>query len=389
MSLAEINQAELKRKIKQAYRHDDANLHRYRTFARRLAADVKPLRHYSANAVSFVSADGGDNRITFNPAVIELVRIFDSRGGDPCVLDAVAGDAVLEVLESRIDPGSVEHIPQLLRLCAALDVDLSGLSWILAAAGQPGKSTRAIQCYRDIVEWAVLFDFATNPNIHWGTDTILVRDGLLRTISFRDTVFPKIESLMRAGLAVQEGRSVKLSVVGVAKRSAVLSRLAVALELEGTFHKNFPCYVQVPADIEAECYKTGGSWLLTSEDVESNTESGGKRYQSMGRMFLVKFGDRPMDPVWPVDVAWWQVPNVDRILGQLAVDAQQGFPIPDYPMCIQRAHEFAKVSGIEMQILEDMLLRTMCEELTEKEAERLLRFKHLHVTLASRRYMEA
>ena len=39
-----------------------------------------------------MSADGGDNRIYFNPAVIELVRIVDSRGNQ-CALDAIAGNA--------------------------------------------------------------------------------------------------------------------------------------------------------------------------------------------------------------------------------------------------------------------------------------------------------
>jgi hypothetical protein len=77
-------------------------------------------------------------------------------------------------------------------------------------------------------------------------------------------------------------------------------------------------------------------------------DKGRKLYQSMGRMFLVKFGDRPLDPVWPVDIAEWQLPDADKILGRLTVDSQQGFPIPDYPMVIQRAHDFAKLNGIEV-----------------------------------------
>jgi hypothetical protein len=37
--------------------------------------------------------------------------------------------------------------------------------------------------------------------------------------------------------------------VGVAKQRAVLSRLSVALELEETFHKPFPCYVRADAGV--------------------------------------------------------------------------------------------------------------------------------------------
>ncbi|GFO80985.1 MAG: hypothetical protein A49_06120 [Methyloceanibacter sp.] len=112
-------------------------------------------------------------------------------------------------------------------------------------------------------------------------------------------------------------------------------------------------------------------------------------YQSLGKLFLVKFGDRPLDPVWPVDIAEWQVPQAEKLLGQLTVDAQQGFPIPDYPMCIQRAHDYAKITGLEVAVLQDVLVEGMCAHLKSEEAERLLRLKHLGQSLASLRYKEA
>jgi len=96
-----------------------------------------------------------------------------------------------------------------------------------------------------------------------------------------------------------------------------------------------------------------------------------------------------MDPVWPVDIAAWQVAQVDKILGQLTADAQQGFPIPDYPMCIQRAHDFAKLTGLEIAVLQDLLLQGICQKLSNEETERLLRLNHLGQTLANLRYKEA
>ena len=97
-----------------------------------------------------------------------------------------------------------------------------------------------------------------------------------------------------------------VSIVGVAKQSAVLSRLSVALELEETFHKPFPCFVQVPKDIEEECYNYDRTRLDTLETSEPN-EDGKYLYQSIGKLFLVKFGDRPFDPVWSVDIAEWDI----------------------------------------------------------------------------------
>lgn len=386
MALANFNLDSLREKVLAAYKVDDPLLRKFREYAQQLGSNVKPLRMFSVNAVSFVSTDGGDNRLTFNPAVVELVRVVDSRGNQ-CALDAIASTADSNELNERIKPNTPSLVEPLQRLCNDLGVDVVGLSYLLKALGDPGKSTGAIRCYRDIVEWAVLYDLVCNPNIQWGSDTILIRDGLLRTKSFKREIFPKIDQNIRDGVKRHQQRNVALSLIGVAKQSAVLGRLAVALELEATFHKRYPCYCEVPENIEADCYNFDLTWLRTYESFESEDE-GKKLYQSMGKMYLVKFGDHPFDPVWPVDVAIWQAPNVEKILGQLTVDAQQGFPIPDYPMTIQKAHDFAKLTGLEIEVLQDLLMRGITQSLTPDEAERILRMKHLGKTLAALRYKE-
>ncbi len=386
MALANFDLEVLREKIRSAYKTDDPVLGKFREYARRLKDHVRPLRPYAVNAVSFVSADGGDNRLTFNPAVVELVRVVDSRGNQ-CALDAIPSTIRIEELEERIRADTQNLIGPLQRLCKEVGKSLRDISYLIRSLGQPGKSTGAIRCYRDIVEWAVLYDLVTNPSIQWGGDTILVRDGLLRTKSFTRESFPVIDARLRAGVAAHAKRNVALSLVGVAKQSAVLSRLAVALELEETFHKPFPCYAQVDQDIEADCYNFDLTWLMTYETSEPD-DSGRRLYQSLGQMFLAKFGDRPFDPVWPVDVAVWQSRSVDKILGQLTVDAQQGFPIPDYPMCIQKAHDFAKLTGLEVEILQDLLVQVMCEKLTPEQTEKLLRMKYLGQSITAVRYKE-
>jgi len=387
MALANLDVEALKAKVLAAYKVNDPLVAKFREYARRLKDQVKPLRTYSVNAVAFVSTDGGDNRLTFNPSVIELVRVVDSRGNE-CALDAVANTTGLAELESRAKAGTPGTVAPLQRLCTDLKRDLRDLSYLIRAAGTPGKSTGALRCYRDMVEWAVLYDLITNPSLQWGSDTILVRDGLLRTKSFRREVFPDIDRRLREGVEAHLKRNVRLSLVGVAKQSAVLGQLAVALELEAPFHRDYPCYVQVPDDIEADCYNFDRTWLDTYETSDADDE-GRKLYQSLGRMFLVKFGDRALDPVWPVDVAEWQLNEAPKILGQLTVDAQQGFPIPDYPMCIQRAHDYAKLTGLEIDIMQDLLLNGMTTGLRPEQAERLLRLKYLGRSLAALRYKEA
>lgn len=392
MSLADVNFNELKQRVKDAYDKEDPIMKKFRDYAKKLIPDVKKIRPYEVNAVSFVSTDGGDNRLFFNPAVIELVRVVDSRGNQ-CALDAIASNSKSKDLNERTDVKSSLLVPPLKKLCDDLGKSVVELSYLLKSIDDPGKSTGAIRTYRDIVEWAVLYELICDESLRWGGDTILVRDGLLRTKSFRRDVFPTIDRNIRNGVASHKIKNVQLSLVGVAKQSAVLSRLAVALELEEVFHKPFPCFVKVPSEIEEACYNFDRTWLDTYESITESNESrkpGDKEkdliYQAMGQLYLVKFGDRRFDPVWPVDIAEFQIDKVEKTLGQLTFDAQLGFPIPDYPMCIQKAHDFAQVNGLELSVLQDVLFNGMISGMSGTEKEKVLRIKHLGENLANLRY---
>ncbi|MDX2282574.1 MAG: hypothetical protein NW241_00370 [Bacteroidia bacterium] len=384
MALADDNLDQIRARILDAYTTEEPLIHELRKFAKELKIGVRPIRPYSANAVSFVSADGGDNRLLFNPAVIELVRVVDSRGNQ-CALDAIGGNAKAQILDGRGRAGDASVVPPLERLCYDLNLPVTGLSYLLNGLGEPGKSTGAIRIYRDIVEWAVLYDLLHKE---WGGDTIIVREGLLRTKSFQRRVFPRIDQQIRQICQQHRSNKVNVSIVGVAKQSAVISRLAIALELEEVLHKPYPCFVAVPNDVEAACYNFDRTWLDTLETSEPGID-GEHLYQSMGKLYLVKFGDSPFDPVWPVDIAEWDISDADRIIGQLLNDAQPGFPIPDFPMCIQKAHDFAKVGGIEMAVLQDMLFDGLNNNLSPVEQEKVLRIKHLSENLTNRRYKNA
>jgi hypothetical protein len=385
MALADNNFEQIKQRVFDAYKNEDPVIQTFREYARRLKGDIKAIRPYSVNAVSFVSSDGGDNRLYFNPAVIELVRVVDSKGNQ-CALDAIAGNSTSEEFNERANQDSKYVVEPLKKLCHDLGMSVLDLSYLLKGIDEPGKSTGAVRVYRDIVEWAVLYDLMTYRD--WGDDTIIVREGMLRTKSFKLTVFPLFDRLIRLAYEKHRKRNVTVSMVGVAKQSAVLSRLAVALELEETLHRPYPCYVRVPDDIEAACYNFDRTWLHTYESSEAD-EEGVRRYQAMGKMFLVKFGDRPFDPVWPVDIAEWQISEADKIIGQLTQDAHPGFPIPDFPMCVQKAHDFAKVNGLELDVLQDILFEAVTRKLSSTEKEKVLRMKYIGQNLTYIRYKNA
>src|SRR5437660_8411863 len=130
MALANFDLEALRAKVLAAYKTDDPLLQKFRDYARQLRDKITPLRTYSVNAVSFVSADGGDNRLAFNPAVVELIRVVDSRGNQ-CALDALASTSTLEELEERAKPGTSKVVLPLQRLCSDLGLGIGALSYLL------------------------------------------------------------------------------------------------------------------------------------------------------------------------------------------------------------------------------------------------------------------
>ena len=70
-------------------------------------------------------------------------------------------------------------------------------------------------------------------------------------------------------------------------------------------------------------------------------------------MFLVKFGKSRRDPVWPVDIFTPQRESAPIILGSMLADAINGFPVPFYPRCLQKAHENAALVDFDIDILQD------------------------------------
>ena len=374
MGLENIDLKEVKARLADAWKAERADLEQLRLLARELKDGGRKLGRQQASAVAFVAADGGDNRIRLNaapdgaPAIVELVRVVDSNGRE-CALDAVAG-AVDDDFFSE-PRGEAMRV-----LCDDLGVSrVDDLSSYLSAP----KISRSDQmrAYRDIVEWAVLYHLLVKRE--WGSDTLLVREGALRTRVFRADIFNAMDKNIRAACErhrKQDG--VDMFFVGVAKSTVLLDRLRFALSLEGVFERDDPWRVHVRRDIAEKFYDR--RWLDTLETA------GGQEYLSMAEMFLVKFGDHSLDPVWPVDVAAWQKDRAEKILGCLAEDARPGFPIPDFPMCIQKAHDHARIGGIELSFLNDLLFDHMTEDMSDKEREKALRARHLRENPGAIRY---
>ena len=374
MGLENLDLDAVKRQLAAAWKAERKELEQLREIAKRIKSGVRKLGRQQASAVAFVAADGGDNRIRLNaapggaPAIVELVRVVDSNGRE-CALDAVAG----AVDDDFFDKPRTAPVARLCR-----DLEASRVSDLSPYLGNPKlPRSEKMRVYRDIVEWAVLYHLLTERE--WGSDTLLVREGALRTRAFRPDIFKRMDVRIRAACEQHKKEGgVDMFFVGVAKSTILLDRLRFALSLESAFDCDYPCYALVPKEIAQRFYER--RWLDTLETAD------GGEYQSMAEMFLVKFGDHRLDPVWPVDVFVRQAAQAEKILGFLSEDARPGFPIPDFPMCVQKAHDHAKIGGIELSFLNDLLFEHMTEGMSAPEREKALRARHLREDPAALRY---
>jgi hypothetical protein len=186
----------------------------------------------------------------------------------------------------------------------------------------------------------------------FGTDTLIVCDGLLRSKVFAKDLFARLRSGIKDRIDAQwTGSRRKIYLAGVSKHSKVLTRYRLAMALEGVMQVDYPAYVEVPRDIEQKAYV----WSEFARGDEQADQGGEANKFVGGKMFLVKFGSSRRDPIWPIDVFEPQVGDAQIILGSMLADAIVGFPVPHYPRCLQKAHENAALVDFDFDILQDYI----------------------------------
>jgi hypothetical protein len=366
--------------VQQLARMDRDQLEHVRKEISGLRDKVRPIRPRTTTTVALVAADAGESLIAFDPHLFYAVRVVDS-SGQTLFRDVLTHWMDVEVLNRRhFDENGAPRTP-LGRLMSDLGVQtLWDLSPMMPRPEKPvdRRNRRWLQDYRDLGEWAVLYDFLTNPLRTFATDTLVVRDGFLRSKLFAKDprngyLFARMWERIRDAVQRHRRAGRRIYVVGVAKRSKVLDRYRLAMFLEGVMAQPSPCYVRIPEELERQVYR----WEEFAPGAEE--EEGEFRKFVAGAMFLVRFGRSPYDPIWAVDVWEEHVKEgeVDEIFGYLLGDAQAGFPRPFYPLCLQQAHEQAKLTGLDAELLQDLVLEAIREQIPPQERLALEAFRVL------------
>jgi len=373
---------ELKRAIRSRAHADKKLLDDLRDEVHSFACEVRTIKPRSTTAVSLVASDGGNNKLTFDPFYVQLVRVMDSYGKQLC-LDAVSPTTDTEELSKNQFNSDGSAKTALGKMMIGLGVEpptLNRLSYMIPDGGRIHKKPEWVLNYRDLCEWAVLYERICHDS--FATDTLIVRDGLLRSPIFRGEFFmtwrKKVEEAI-ARIYHQDHRQVFL--VGVAKHSKVITRYQLAMAIEGIFPPGEARYVRIPRELEAKAY----IWDRYARGPETEGDNRELPKFVAGDMYLVRFGHRSGDPVWAVDILSQQSQKAPEIFGYLLSDAIDGFPVPFYPRCLQKAHEHAQVVDFDLDIFQDEIFAAV-RDLLPPEKQNLIESFRFNSDLTKGRY---
>jgi hypothetical protein len=302
--------------------------------------------------VSLVASDGGNNKLVFDPFTVQLVRVVDSYGKE-LFFDAISPTTDTDELSDSHFSSDRSPKSPLGRLMRDLGVaKLNELSHMIPDGEKTRKEPHAVSpswvlVYRDLCEWAVLYDRICYHE--FATDTLIVRDGFLRSKLFRGELFVEFRRRLEKAIErVREKDRRSIYLVGIAKHSKVLTRYHLAISIEKIMPPSEARYVRVPRELEAKAYV----WPEYARGAEAEGEGEAPKYVA-GDMYFVRFGKTKGDPIWAVDIFSAQAKKDAEIFGYLLADAIDGFPVPFYPRCLQKAHEHAEVVDFDLEILQD------------------------------------
>lgn len=324
MSLTPQRLEKLQRSLELALNQEWPQLQR----TQRSLARLRPVAIRSLSAgqqpvpiVATVATDGGENRLRLEPIRLQVLRVADSMGQiffEDFIPLSLAPEEILRFY--------FKSEPRLQRF-----LDYLGCSWDDLLPRSDFQRANLLAMLRELMEWAALLKLANQPRA-----TLLLRDGLLRSVLLTEVVFRALQCHFE-GLTAKHGHLL----IGVAKRSRVISYLSVALGLNESFAEGQPSYLVIPAELEREAAPEKYRWI-------------GNR--AMGQLHMARLDRGESVPLLPVDIAVWQAGRAAEAMALLHESARASFPLRGYPHALIRAHEHAHMGGLEVEILERLLL---------------------------------
>lgn len=331
--------------------------------------NVRVIKPRKITTFSLVASDGTNNKLVYDPFYFQLIRVVDSNGRNLC-LDTITPTTDTDILSKRQFDEKGNGKTALGVLMKDLGCQtLNDLSPMIPKGEfmreHPEKVSKSwVLTYRDLCEWAVLYEKICYEG--FATNTVVVRDGLLRSKIFKFYEKEKralfVEMIERINKAIEEiyrKKKIRVFFVGIAKHSQVLSRYSLVMQLEDVFPSGEPRFARVPENMERKSL----IWAeyMRRNDEDSQNEETEKNKYNMGSLYLVRFGQKSNNPVWAIDLLQSQTNFDAEIFGYLLMDTLDAFPTPHYPSCLQKALAYAEVVDFDLDILQDEVIKAIRE----------------------------
>ena len=301
---------------------------------------VDPVGHYSC--ITYKAIDGGKMNIDFNPFEIDYIEIADSNENELMKFVMPQGIKLL-----KEDFHFIDKLPEIKSFLEILDAEsILEVSEILM---DPNK-------VMDLAEYACIFDKIKTESDR--NRFIIMKDGMLRTKALKAEKFPKLLDFLK------NHKNVKL--IGVAKRSKLLSMISSALFLEKIFPFDKTGYVEIPLELELLAYTWSGHGLLKDKIIPLDF--------AFGRLYIAKLS--PNSNLFVTveipynlreDKAIYTSSETDELFGHLIKDSMYSYPNLGYPQTIMRAHEKAVKIGFTASIIRDKIMDKFMHKLDQKE----------------------
>lgn len=235
-----------------------------------LREDVRPLKGQtrriqprSTTAISLVGTDGGNNKIEFDPFMVQLVRVVDSSNNEYCLEVVTPTTDRMAVNARHFDAAGAPKTAlgqMLTKLLPAGERSIWNVTSMIPKPPEPGAKIEPIspswvQVYRELTEWAVLLKLVSE--LQYGSDTVIIADGNLRSKVFKSELFVKYRQLLTDAIEGQKKNKRNIYLAGISKGSKVLQRYRLAMGIEGVLRTDYPAYVEVPRELEEKSYVWG------------------------------------------------------------------------------------------------------------------------------------
>ncbi len=170
------SQAKMREEINARIGADYELLRQLREEIRPLRGSVRRIQPRTTTSISPVGTDDGNNRIQFDPFLLQLVRVVDSSNNEYCLEAVTPTTDVGRLSENQFDERGIPVSP-LGRMMECLGAEYL---WELSPMIRPNDDERPVspswvQVYRELVEWAILLSLVRDKD--FGTDTMIVPTG--------------------------------------------------------------------------------------------------------------------------------------------------------------------------------------------------------------------